>query len=81
MVYPIDNKKFDNTQDPRISGSHNPLAAPQKPFDINATERAYKAKNDQKKDKDTKDKDKKKDKNGKDIEDDEDKPLPRPMGL
>lgn len=83
MGNPIDNKNFiDNYryvyQNPNIRVSHNPHAAPQTPFDINAAEGANKAKKDVKKDKENK----KKDKNGKDIEeDDEDKPLPRPMGL
>lgn len=73
-MIPID-KNFQY-QDPNIRVSNNPLAAPQKPFDINAPEGTHKAKKDLKKEK-------KKDKNGKEIEDDdeENKPLPRPMGL
>lgn len=81
MSNPIDNKNFTDAyryiyQDPHVHVSHNPLAAPQKPFDINAAQGANKAKKDLKKDK-------KKDKDGKEIEEDdeEDKPLPRPMGL
>ncbi len=77
---PIENKNFfDNiyqSGDGKINS--NPLAAPQKPFDINATEKAKNAQNNKKKEK-------KKDKNGKFIEeedeDDDEKPLPRPMGL
>jgi hypothetical protein len=77
MGTPIDDKKFENLkyiyQNPNIRDAPDPLAPPQKPFDINAN----KPKKDLKKDK-------KKDKNGKDIDDDDDdekKPLPRPMGL
>lgn len=75
MVNPLDHN-FRQVQQDTGKVNNNPLAAPQKQFDINATEKAYKAKNDQK------DKQKKRDKNGKEIEEDEEKkPLPRPMGL
>lgn len=73
VMFPIDNKYL--YQDPNIRVSNNPLAAPQRPFDINAAEGTSKTKKDLKKEK-------KKDKNGKEIDDEEDdKPLPRPMGL
>ncbi len=79
MGTPVDNKNFiDNYryvyQDPNVRVINNPLAAPQKAFDINAPEGTSKTKKDIKKEK-------KKDKDGKDIDDDEEKPLARPMGL
>lgn len=79
MVNPLDNSYKYIYQDPNVRVSHNPLAAPQKPFNINAAEKPSKASKDLKRENNKK----KKDKNGKDIEDDEeeDKPLPRPMGL
>lgn len=75
MGTPIDNNFRSIYQDPNVRVSNNPLAAPQKPFDINAAEGAYKTKKDLKKDK------KKKENGEKEDEDEEDKPLPRPMGL
>lgn len=84
MSSPIDNNPFKHIyEDPNVQVSNNPLAAPQKPFNINAAQGAEKTKKDLQKNKK-----KKKDKSGNDIEDDaddeseEDKPLPRnPWGL
>lgn len=85
MGNPIDKFIFDSYkyiyQDPNVRISHNPLAASQKPFNINAPEGINKANKDLKKGKN-----KKKDKNGKETDEDDDdndkeKPLPRPMGL
>jgi adenine specific DNA methylase Mod len=80
MGTPVDNKNFyDNYKFVYQDGRINPVAGPQKPFDVSATEEAYKTKKDLKKDNR---KGKKKDKDGKEIADEEEeKPRPRPMGL
>lgn len=76
MGAPINNSFRNLYEDGNLIVSNNPFASTPKPFDINATERAEKAKKDFKKNREGK-----KDKNEKDSEEEKDKPLPRPMGL
>lgn len=74
MTGPVD-PNYRNIYDNRPIEGLNPQA-PQKPFNINPTQKSDKTKKDFKKQK-------KRDKNGKEMDDEEDdnRPLPRPMGL